>query len=209
MKSYKVILISCFVLVSMCLQAQTYRIEAGYLQPIRYSDNMSHRYFQGARLGGTVDFNLPVKFMTVHTGLLYSYTFSNDVQKALATDSVIYKTQGHYLDIPLHLTASYNLFKEVKIFAFAGPNLNIGIYQPQKATATAGYSEYMGVESGTRNLHKDDLNRFNFQLEVGGGVQWKKWLVKSGYNFGMNNLNKKDTGKQHQSGWYVTAGYEF
>lgn len=218
MKSrYKIAILACLLIVCGSLEAQTFRIEAGYLQPTRESSLMSHRYFNGVRLGGTVGFDLPVKFLSAETGLFYSYTFSNDTQKALLGDSVTYKTQGHYLDIPLHLVASYDLFKnKFKVFAFAGPNFNIGLFQPQKVTATAGYTTLTGVESGKYDLfiksdneNIDHTNRFNFQLELGGGIQWRKLFVRGGYSFGMNNLNKRDTGKQHQSGWFVNAGYEF
>lgn len=207
----KTILILVLIFSGSQLKAQTYRIEAGYIQPTRYSSVMSNRLFNGIRLGGTVDFNLPAEFLTIHTGLLYTYAFSTSTQKALAGDSAIYKTQGHYIDVPLHLTASHWILKkQVKLFAFAGPNFNIGLSQPQNVTTSANYESVMGVEPGYSDLFKNDIQRFNFQLEAGGGIQWRHFLVKGGYTFGINNLNRKNSdNKLHQSGWYVTAGYEF
>ncbi len=211
-----------FILLStvfVTIQAQTFRIEAGYSQPGIYSSEISNRYFNGIRLGATVDFEIPqYNFLTLHTGLFYSYAFSNDTQKyyfSSIADSIKINTQGHYLDIPLHITASFNLFKSVKFFIFAGPNFNIGLYLPQKVetTITDGdglqHIKDFGYELDTSNLYPDRLCRFNLQLETGGGVQWWKFQVKGGYSFGINNLSKLDFHKQKQSGWFVSAAYEF
>ena len=205
--------------ISFTLRAQTFRIEAGYSQPRLYSNELSHRYFHGVRLGGTVDFEVPqVKFLGIHTGLFYSYSFGNDAQKYYYTsilDSIRINTQGHYIDIPLHVTASYNVFKSVKAFAFAGPNFNIGLYMPQnvETTITDGLGlqniEKLGYKLGDSNLYDGRLSRFNLQLEAGGGVQWWKLQLKGGYSFGINNLNKGNLHKQRQSGWFASIAYEF
>ncbi|NDV47385.1 hypothetical protein D0T49_10040 [Paludibacter sp. 221] len=211
-----------FILTSFfTLQGQTYRIEAGYLQPVRYSSEASNRNFNGVRIGGTVDFKIPkVDFMTIHTGLLYSFTFGNNTQKYVFSsirDSVNFNTQGHYIDIPLHLTVSHELFKnKIKVFAFAGPNFNIGLYQPEKVKTTITdenglntLKETFGYVVGESNLYDGRLNRFNFQLEAGAGIQWWKLMVKGGYSFGINNLSKQDYHRLQQGGWYITAAYEF
>lgn len=219
-KTFRLTLI-IFILSSVffTLQAQTFRIEAGYSQPRLYSSEISHRYFHGFRLGGTVDFQIPqANFLGIHTGLFYSYAFSNDAQKyyfSSISDSIKINTQGHYLEIPLHVTASYNLFKTMRIFAFAGPNFSIGLYQPQKVETkiTDGDGlqliKDLGYEIGSSDLYSDRLRRFNLQLEAGGGVQWWKLQAKGGYSFGINNLSKMDFHKQRQSGWFVSLAYEF
>lgn len=212
---FRLALILVFISSFTHISAQTYRLEAGYVQPVRYSDPMSNRYFNGARIGGTVDFNLPLDFMTIHTGLLYSYVYSDDTQKFSGSNSVRFRTQGHFIDIPVHVTALRTLFKDFKIFAFAGPNLNIGLYQPQKITNNISLDEILefynayNVSLRNEDVYKGDLRRFNLQLEVGGGVQWRKYLVKGGYSFGINDLNKNSVLKQRQSGWYVSAAIEF
>ena len=195
-------------------QAQAYRIEAGYTQPNRKSDNMSNRYFHGIRLGGTVDFNIPIPFVGLHTGLLYTYAFSNDMQKYPNGESLIFKTQGHYLDVPLHITGTYEINFGIKVFAYVGPNLNVGLYQPQKVTSTLSNAFYidrldkLGIREGESNLYDGDLRRFNIQLEAGAGIQWKKLVLKGGYNFGLNDLSKKSIDKQKQGGWYTSFAVE-
>lgn len=201
------------------LQAQTFRIEAGYLQPVRRSNTISSQHLNGIRVGGTVDFDIPkVSFLSIHTGLLYSFTFGKDSQmypQINTSDSIrINNRQGHFLDIPVHVVASYTLFKnKVKVFAFAGPNFNIGLYQQQRVETNATDGEVLqairdnGYYIGTRNLYPDRLRRFNFQLEAGGGLEWWKLQVKGGYSFGINNISKLGISRERQGGWYVTAAY--
>jgi len=73
----------------------------------------------------------------------------------------------------------------LKVFAFAGPNLNIGLAQQQKIQADLSntWSAYTGITSvnyGDNDLYKDNnfyknalISRINFQMGAGGGVQWK------------------------------------
>lgn len=198
------------------LHAQTFRIEAGYIQPNRISDNMSHRYFHGIRVGGTVDFMMPepVGFLGVHSGLLYTFAFSNDIQKYPASESVKFQTQGHYIDLPVHITGTYEMKYEMKLFAYVGPNLNVGLYQPQKVTSNLSDEYYInmlenaGIRAGKSNLYDNDLQRFNIQFEAGGGFQWRRYIVKGGYVFGLNDLSKKAIDKQKQGGWYASFAFE-
>jgi len=59
-------------------------------------------------------------------------------------------------------------------------------------------------------LYNDNvLRRLNIQLGAGGGIQWRKYRLKSGYDFGLLDLYKSKTASLHQSGWFVSFGYEF
>ena len=203
------------------MQAQTFRVEGGYLQPVRRSNTLGPQHLNGIRVGATVDFDLPkVSFLSIHTGLLYSFTFGRDSQKyyfSSLSDSVrINNRQGHFLDIPVHLVASYTLFgNKLKAFAFAGPNFNIGLFQQQdvQTTVTDGDGlktlESLGYYIGRRNLYPDRLIPFNFQLEVGGGFEFWRMQVKGGYSFGINNISRLGISRERQGGWYVSTAYAF
>lgn len=211
----KICLLFAVIFAVTIVHAQTYRLEAGFVSPKQYGDGFSTTYFNGIRLGATAEFNLKHNFSLL-TGALYSVVYSNKVQNYSASDSVIYKTFGHFLDVPLRLTYTLPIAKNLKVFAFAGPNLNIGLAQPQKIQAdlSDAWSAYTGIQSvnyGDNDLYKNALiSRINFQMGVGGGVQWKNYQLKGGYDFGINSINKIDTSKiLHQSGWYVSLVYQF
>ena len=199
------------------LSAQTYRLEVGFVSPKQSGAELSTNYFNGGRLGVTAEFGLKHNFSLL-TGALYSLVYSNKVQYYSSTDSVTYKTFGHSIDIPLRLTYTLPLSKNLKIFGFAGPNINVGIAQPRKTTAVLSSSlrevidEFGNVPTnGTEDLYKNAMiSRINFQMGAGGGVQWKNYQLKGGYDFGINSINKVDTSKLfRQGGWYVSLVYQF
>lgn len=202
------------------VSAQTYRIEAGFVSPKQSGSSFSTNYFNGVRLGATAEFDLKNNFSLL-TGALYSVVYSTKVQYygLESVDSVSYKTFGHSIDIPLHLTYTLPITKDLKVFAFAGPNLNIGLAQPRNIVATFSKStieryEEKGIivpTTGTEDLYKSAMiSRINFQMGAGGGVQWKNYQLKGGYDFGINSINKIDSSKLlHQSGWYVSLVYQF
>ena len=212
----KLILVSMVLSIGI-LSAQTYRLEVGFVSPKQSGAELSTNYFNGGRLGVTAEFGLKHNFSLL-TGALYSLVYSNKVQYYSSTDSVTYKTFGHSIDIPLRLTYTLPLSKNLKVFGFAGPNINVGIAQPRKTTAVLSSSlrevidEFGNVPTnGTEDLYKSAMiSRINFQMGAGGGVQWKNYQLKGGYDFGINSINKVDTSKLYrQGGWYVSLVYQF
>lgn len=218
MKSFCRNLILFIVLSTGVLAAQKYSIEAGFISPKQSGKNFKTTCFNGVRLGVNVQFDLKNNFSLL-TGALYSVVYSNQMQRYTSSDSVTYKTFGHFIDIPLRINYSLKIWKDLKVFGFAGPNINIGLAQSQKTTAdlsesTVALLESLGQkapESGTSDLYKNALiHRINFQMGAGGGVQWKNFQLKGGYDFGINSINKIDTSNLlHQSGWYVSLVYQF
>lgn len=185
--------------------------EDSYISTVRYGTGVSATYFNGARIGLTANYNLKNNFSLL-TGLLYSVVYSDKQQGYPSLTFVTYKTLGHFLDIPIRATYNLPITNTLKVFAFAGPNINIGLYQKQDITSTQTYlaTDPLYVKPNTIDFYKESvLNRLNLQIGVGGGVQWKHYQLKSGYDFGINNLNKVDTGNLYQKGWYVTFSYEF
>ena len=212
----KLILVSMVLSIGI-LSAQTYRLEVGFVSPKQSGAEFSTNYFNGGRLGVTAEFGLKHNFSLL-TGALYSLVYSNKVQYYSSTDSVTYKTFGHSIDIPLRLTYTLPLSKNLKVFGFAGPNINVGIAQPRKTTAVLSSSlrevidEFGNVPTnGSEDLYKNAMiSRINFQMGAGGGVQWKNYQLKGGYDFGINSINKVDTSKLfRQGGWYVSLVYQF
>lgn len=216
MKSVLKIRLLFVLLLAVCsLNAQTYRLEVGYNNPVRTGTGISSTFFNGIRLGGTGEYDLKNNFSLL-TGVLYNFVYSDKIQGYPNSANVTYTTQGHFLDVPVRLIYTYPLSKKLKFFGFAGPNLNIGLFQNLKITSTQTYSttDPLYIQPRSINVYTGSdqdyqLNRLNLQIGLGGGVQWKKFSLKSGYDFGLNNLNRLDTGSMHQGGWYVTLGISF
>jgi len=218
MKSFYKTLFLFLILSTAVVSAQKYSLEIGSVNPKQFGSGSRTNYFYGGRIGVNAEFALKNNFSLL-TGVLYSVVYSSQKQYYTSSDSVSYKTFNHSIDIPVRLNYTIAINKNLKVFGFAGPNLNIGLFQPRTtnaviSTTTAALIESQGYTvptSGTEDLYKDALiNRINFQMGAGGGVQWKKYILKGGYDFGINSINKVDSGKMlHQSGWYVSLVYQF
>lgn len=226
-KLFKSGLLFVFSLFFLCATAQKYSVEAGYVQPKRLGTDFKTTYFNGARLGGNVEFELKHNFSLL-TGALYSLVYSKNSQYYSSSDSVVYKTFNHALEIPLQVQYSLPVSKNFKFFAFAGPNIAIGLAQPQKVTAVLtsdmkdnmdltipdNMKPFMRTSSSSyadNDLYvKSIIQRINLQMSVGGGMQFKNYKLKGGYEFGINSINKIDTSKLlRQNGWFVSLVYQF
>lgn len=190
---------------------QKYRFEVGYNNPVRKGETVSSTYFNGIRLGGTAEYDLKNN-LSLLTGVLYNFIYSDKLQMYPAQASVVYKSQGHQIEIPIRATYSLPITKNFKMFGFAGPNIGFGLAHSQDVTSTLtnALNTTYGVQPGKSDLYKNSIiNRLNLQIGVGGGIQWKRYQLKSGYDFGVNNMDRTGSGIQHQNSWYVSLAYEF
>ena len=212
MKSVLKFLVLIFLLTAVqAANAQKYRLEIGYNNPVRFGNEVSSTKFNGIRLGGTAEFDLKNNFSLL-TGILYNFVYSDKLEKYPNSDYVKYKTIGHYLDIPVRAVYTYPLSKNLKLFGFAGPNFNVGLFQNQQTTSTltSALNTINQITPGKVDLYGASIvNRLNLQVGLGGGIQWKRYQLKSGYDFGINKLNRTGAGTQNQSGWYISVAYEF
>lgn len=213
--SLKISLLVLFIAATINVDAQKYALEVGYTNPMRVSKigNLqgSTTFFYGGKIGVTARYSLKsnpnASFLT---GVLYSLVYADRQSGFPSSEMVSYKTTGHFIDIPLHAIYSLPLSKNTSFFGYAGPTINIGVAQNMDVTSTLATTT--NAVLGRFNVYKDSeykLNRLNLQIGVGGGVQWKKYQLKSGYDFGITNLNKTDTGNLFQKGWYVSFSYQF
>ncbi len=199
--------------VSMASWAeQTYRLEVGYVQPYQKSDDFRNTYFHGAKLGGTVDFHFPYS-MTIQTGLFYSFAYGYNQQNFSTQQGIEHVTRNiysHTVDVPVRYTYTQTIWKDLALFAYAGPNFQVGLAQTEdvNTTLTDHKADQFGIRPGVVDAYQvGDLRRFNFQLGVGGGVQWAQYRIQSGYDFGMFSASSK--AQVNQNGWYVSVSYAF
>lgn len=227
-QAFKLLVLSLLLPVGM-LSAQKYSVEASFLSPKQSGTGLSDTYFMGGRVGALVEIDMKYNFSIV-SGALYSMVYSNKLQKyAAAADSITYTTYGHSIDIPIRLQYSLPIGKEFRFFAFAGPNVNVGLAMPQKITSLLtddkaawlrselgdNMADWLGLESvayANNDLYKEDkIRRINLQLGAGGGIQWRNYQIKGGYDFGLNSIYKGDNKnkKLHTSGWTASLVYQF
>ena len=199
-------------------QPLIYRAEIGYSQITRYGTQVSNTPYRVIRLGGNVEFPLKYNF-GIETGLNYNYSFgdktqylgnkisdgSDDYSDYDALDTINYSYKNHSLNIPLHITYTLPVFWGLKLFGYAGPSFRIGLKEPVKVES----AKNLYAQDEEYDAYTNKLNRFDIQLGVGGGIQWKSYRVKSGYDWGILNASKENNSSQHNRGWLISFEYEF
>lgn len=212
-------------LVLLCISTglrgeQTYRIEIGYNQPYQVSEMYRNTYFHGGKIGGTVDFLLPYN-MSIQTGLFYNMAYAKNEQHFTTSSEngkeyVMNRLWLHQMNIPVRYTYTQKIWSKLALFAYGGPDFQIGLANIQDATSNLSAEKIAYLESlsgtsfatGKTDLYSNGtLRRFNFMLGVGGGIQWDKYRLQSGYDLGMFSISKDY--KVHQRGWYVSFSYAF
>lgn len=212
-------------------QKITYRAEAGYSQSLLHGSKISSMPYYNIHLGVNAEFKLEYN-LGIETGIHYHFGIGSKTQYGGNTvtdtinmtpynvlDTISYKYSNHSVSVPVHLTYTLPIFWGLKIFAYAGPEFNIGIYHPLDLSA----SKNSYAVSGNYDLYKDKvtyykygqtqkqigLSRFDIQFGTGGGLQWKSYRVKAGYDWGILNLNTAESGSMHNRGWNVSLEYQF
>ena len=190
----------------------TYRIEAGYIQPYQFGEGYRTTYFHGGKIGATVDFDIKYG-MSIQTGVYYLMAYGTNSQSyPHLSEYVDYSTTMYQLDIPVRFSYTIKIWKDLSLFAFAGPTFNIGLAMPEKADAhLSQITEQMtGIHSGTVNLYKDEVLPFNFMLGAGGGIQWKNYRLQAGYDFGMHTIYRNPYNHvMKQWNWFTSFSYAF
>lgn len=197
---------------TITLSAQKIYLEGGYLNSHRFGELSPEDYFDGGRAGVIAEYDLKYNF-GVQTGVLLNIGYASKVQRyGQDDDSVKYTTWNIGLDIPVRLVYHQKLFWGISMFGFAGPNIQLGIFQPQdtQASLSQTYQSLTGITSGKRDLYTyaDGMRRINLQLGAGGGFQWKKYILKGGYDWGINSLDKTGFDRMVHNNWHVSFVYQ-
>ena len=199
-----------------------WRFEAGYVQLNHRTQDTSALYLHGVRVGATVDFVLPLHF-SIQTGALATFTYGQNNQHWPSMNEEnaqvnILQNNILQLQLTLPLRAYYNitLWKKLRMFFFAGPQLQIGLthYDIRKnnmSPETTQWIEQMGIPVTNQDKYiQKELYRSNIQFGLGGGFEWDRYRLQAGYDFGLNNIIRSNTSlnyKMNEWGWMCTFSY--
>jgi hypothetical protein len=183
---------------SLIIKKLTNRLEIGYNNPARYGSGVSSTYFNGLKVGLTTELQMKNNFSLL-AGVLYNLVYSDKLQKYPNSTSVNSLSYGHFLSVPVMATYNFPVTKDLKFIGFAGPTLNLGLFQARNSISTVST-----ISTAYTDLYKSSvLNRLDLQVGVGAGVQFRKYQLKAGYDYGLLNVNKL-SGNLYQKGWYVS-----
>lgn len=198
-----------------------YRIEAGYAQDLQHVRDLSfpspHLY--GARIGASFTFVLPMNF-GLQTGLHYALLAGKYDQHWRSmtvpntqTEIISHRLLAHNLIIPVRVYYTVPVWKDLNLFFFTGPQLQIGLSQRDNIETTLSpevksWLEARGIPTAPYDRMTDELVRANIQWGLGGGIEWDRYRLQGGYDFGLNNLVKhKQTANQHMAQWGMLISF--
>jgi len=108
-----------------------------------------------------------------------------------------------YIEVPLNLVVRVPLEKKTNIFFHAGPYAAMGIAGKSKTEsklfglASSSESDIKFSNDNPFTSQQEDaaynkLKRFDFGLNIGGGIDLDKVLLKLNYGFGLTKINSTD-----------------
>ena len=126
------------------------------------------------------------------------------------------------LQLTIPARAYYNivLWKQLRLFFFAGPQLQIGLMsqdliksnQANLTPQTLQWLEQQGIATQSYDRYATrELYRTNIQFGLGGGMEWDRYRLQAGYDFGLNNIFRTpviSSYKMNEWGWMCTFSYQ-
>ena len=103
-----------------------------------------------------------------------------------------------YLQLPVRVAYKFEIMPGTKLFINAGPYVAYGIGGKIK-----------GGDSKVDIFDDDRLKRFDYGIGGGVGVEFGKFTVSVGYDFGLANISDVKGTKVRNQNAFITLGYRF
>lgn len=191
MKKYLVMAVMAFL--SLAASAQ---VEPGFRMGARVNLGLSNVGGEGDKatfgygVGWVAEYNFTPSFY-VQSGL----GLENIAHKEDAIDGTI---NAFYLQLPIHAGYRFSLGETSSLFLQAGPTLGIGLFGSDIEFYGAGKINYFDVAK-------------RFDLGVGGriGVEFSKFQISVGGNYGVLKAIKNVDASYHNYSVNLSVGYMF
>lgn len=151
----------------------------------------------GAVYGVQLAGNTP---LWMETGLFYS---EKGGQAAVAAEKV--KCRLSYLQVPIVVKYSFDVYDDLYINPFLGGYLALGVGGKQKnyGTAAANYADRHADSSF------DTFKRFDGGLRIGCGAEYQMVYAEVGFDFGLANISTDDFSNTRNQCFFINLGVNF
>ena len=175
-----------------------FSIGAGYINPSFNVSSKSESFSESFRLNGFyagVSYTLPLLgALKLTPGVYYSNSSYKDVD-SWSFISGNTEIQEQYIDIPVMLSFGAKIIPGIKLYAFGGPSLSIGLSSVRKASLSISIPDLpVNVNDSFDNYSDiDGYGRMNLLLGGGAGVELFSHLrIQICYNLGALNRNTSE-----------------
>ena len=205
----KKLLITCVILMTtMTLHAQDYiGVQFGYARSITRLNTPSAENektlnpvaYNGFKVGFVYDATI-IKGFGATIGLNYTFgANATDWMKKVATQPSGYpqirsRGQYHQLEIPVDWQYKFEIAKRTWLMLYTGPTLQCGLVFKDKWYARSDAKSNAFTHEENLYLEEDmedyALKRLNVTWGIGAGLQYERYFLRGGYDFGLVNPYK-------------------
>lgn len=206
----KRIVMLCIIVASAAMAySQSYvGVNVGYAQPITRlnlpvmgkESVLNPTTYNGMKVGVVYDVTL-IKGLGVSMGLNYTMG-GNATEWKSKSSSIKYpqeRSHGwyHQLEIPVDWQYKFQIAKDTWLILYTGPTLQCGLVLKDKWYAR--FDNKSDALTSEENLYsKEDmadyaLKRLNVTWGIGAGLQYERYFLRGGYDFGLINPYKAKT----------------
>jgi hypothetical protein len=203
-------IVALVLLFSIQAKAQKINLTAGYTSStwsgVDTDDLFGEKQaLAGFHAGASIDIALNDN-LTFQPGLLFT---TKGAEFGLDSDSITLELQYsfRYLCIPLNIKYSYEIDDDMSIFGTAGPYVGIGLTGKTKTTLEA---PLLGIDDTQEmDLDWEGLNRLDFGLGFGAGVQYQAFSLGVYYDLGLTDVFGLTEGDDRitNNALRISAGY--
>ena len=200
MKKLKLSLVIAFLGMISIVGAQnaSFSIRGGLNMSNFYGDELSDKNMKiGFHAGVGADFEFAPN-IALQTGLFYTAKGAEYSSKDEG-DLIDVNTTANYLQLPIHLAYKIDVTPGTKVVLHAGPYLAYGIGGKVKAGP-------LSVNTFDGDL---GFKPFDAGLGLGVGAEFGRILVDLGWDMGLTNISRFDSGNVKTQNAYLSLGYKF
>ncbi len=141
----------------------------------------------------------------IETGLLFTGKGSKaETYFNGGNDYVKSKFNPLYLEIPVNFVAKFIMDKSSSLFVNTGPYIAVGVGGKSKSESkilsiysssekSIQFSNDDPFTSSQEDASYNKLKRFDYGINLGGGVAFKNLIIKANYGFGLAKINSTES----------------
>jgi len=190
MKKVFILLISIFATTSVFAQVGI----KGGANFSKFTEYSNSDYLTGFHIGSTLDIPLSKKFY-FQPGLLFTLKGTEFNSNILISEG---KVSIYALEVPLLFSFRPQLNEQLKLITNFGPYVNYGLF---------GSKKYKYENSTVKGSPFDSYNRFDIGLDLGIGLQYKRYIITGEFLMGFNDAEKETIAKN--KAFRISLGYLF
>ena len=188
--------VACFALTASAQEKGDFRFGVTAGMNVSNITDMKMDSRIGFHVGAKAEYNITDNLYG-NAALLFS-------QKGNQKEEGAYKETENpgYIELPIHIGYRFKMGDKVSIFGETGPYFAYGICGKSKL-------EVLGLEEDVKFFDDDDVNKFDFGWGVKAGVEYAKFQISLGYEYGITKVFDADDFKPHNSNFMVSVAYMF